>query len=233
MITTLGGPDAFVERLNFLHDQDITYIGNEPAFLTVYQYHYAGRPALSALRSHFYIPAFFAPTDAGLPGNDDSGAMGSFLAFSMMGLFPNPGQNVYLINPPYFESVSITSPLTGKTATIRNVNFDPTYKNVYIQSATLNGEPYTKNWIDHSFFTEGKELVLTLGATESAWGTAVPDLPPSLGTYEGFGNSTGNSTAASKYRRRAVRFAEVDLYSEHAATLSKTGGAYWADPEGK
>lgn len=212
----------------------ITYIGNEPAFLTVYQYHYAGRPALSALRSHFYIPAFFAPTDAGLPGNDDSGAMGSFLAFSMMGLFPNPGQNVYLIIPPYFESVSITSPLTGKTATIRNVNFDPTYKNVYIQSATLNGQPYTKNWIEHSFFTEGKELVLTLGATESAWGTAVADLPPSLGPYEAFGNSsTGNLTAAGRFRKRAARYAEVELYSEHAATLLKTGGAFWAGAEGK
>ena len=233
LITTFGGPAAFVERLNFLHDQDITYIGNEPAFLTVYQYHYAGRPALSALRSHFYIPAFFAPTDAGLPGNDDSGAMGSFLAFSMLGLFPNPGQNVYLIIPPYFESVSVTSPLTGKTAMIRNVNFDPTYKNVYIQSATLNGVPYTKNWIDHSLFTEGKELVLTLGAKESAWGTAVKDLPPSLGTYEGFGNYTGNLTASGKYSRRAAKFASADLYSEHAATLWKTGGAYWADSEGK
>lgn len=75
--------------------------------------------------------------------------------------------------------------------------------------------------------------MLTLGAKESSWGTAVSDLPPSLGTYEGFGNSTGNSTAGSKYRRRAVRFDEVDLYSEHSPTLSKTGGAYWAEPEGK
>jgi hypothetical protein len=50
-MTTFGGPAAFVERLNYLHDQNITYIGNEPAFLTVYQYHYAGRPALSALRT--------------------------------------------------------------------------------------------------------------------------------------------------------------------------------------
>ncbi|KAG8409503.1 hypothetical protein J3459_017461 [Metarhizium acridum] len=97
--------------------------------------------------------------------------MGSFLAFSMMGLFPNPGQSVYLITPPYFESVRIKHPLTKKTAIIRNVHFDPTYKNIYIQNATLNGKPYTKNWIDHSFFTEGKELVLTLGATESSWGT--------------------------------------------------------------
>ncbi|RDW77967.1 putative alpha-1,2-mannosidase family protein [Coleophoma crateriformis] len=188
LITTFGGPAVFVDRLNYLHDNNITYIGNEPAFLTVFQYHYAGRPALSALRSHYYIPAFFQPTDDGLPGNDDSGAMGSFVAFSMMGLFPNPGQDVYLITPPYFESVSIKSPITNMTATIRNVNFDPTYKNVFIQNATLNGVPYSKNWIDHSFFTEGKELVLTLGATESFWGTNVADLPPSLGEYVGFGS---------------------------------------------
>jgi putative alpha-1,2-mannosidase len=104
-----------------------------------------------------------------------------------MGLFPNPGQNVYLLLPPFFERISITSPLTGKTAVIRNVNFDPTYENIYIQSATLDGEPYTRNWIDHSFFTEGKELVLVLGKEESAWGTRVEDLPPSLSEYEGFG----------------------------------------------
>jgi putative alpha-1,2-mannosidase len=184
LIRNLGGPQAFVRRLNYLHDHRITYIGNEPAFLTVFQYHYAGRPALSAERSHFYIPKFFKPTEGGLPGNDDSGAMGSFVAFSMMGLFPNPGQDVYLITPPYFESVNITSPVTGKTATIRNVGFDPTYKSIYIQRATVNGMHYSKNWIDHSFFLEGKELVLYLGRNESSWGTKTADLPPSLSEYE-------------------------------------------------
>ncbi|KAF2103774.1 glycoside hydrolase family 92 protein [Rhizodiscina lignyota] len=171
LIKDLGGPSAFVRRLDYMHDRNITYIGNEPAFLTVYQYHYAGRPALSAKRVHFYIPRFFSPTRDGLPGNDDSGTMGSFVAFSMMGLFPNPGQNVYFITPSFFESVNITSPVTGKTARIRNVNFDPSYEAIYIQSATLDGKAYTKNWIDHSFFTEGKELVLTLGRNESSWGT--------------------------------------------------------------
>ena len=108
--------------------------------------------------------------------------MGSFVAFSMLGLFPNPGQNVYLITPPYFESVSIKNGQSGKTATIRNVNFDADYKNIYIQNATLNGKPYTKNWVDHSFLLEGKELVLYLGANESSWGTQPGDLPPSLST---------------------------------------------------
>ena len=125
--------------------------------------------------------------------------MGSFVALSMLGLFPNPGQNVYLIIPPYFESVSVKNGVTGNTATITNVNFDAAYENIYIQNATLDGVPYTKNWIgkscaylntatvvltllDHSFFTEGKTLVLELGNTESAWGSAAEDLPPSLST---------------------------------------------------
>lgn len=83
LISLYGGPKNFVSRLNYLHDRNITYIGNEPSFLTVYQYHWAGRPGLSAERVHFYIPRFFSTARDGLPGNDDSGAMGSFVAFSM------------------------------------------------------------------------------------------------------------------------------------------------------
>ena len=182
LVTLLGGPSTFVKRLDYLHDQEITYIGNEPSFLTVFQYHYAGRPAKSTERAHFYIPSFFSPTPTGLPGNDDSGAMGSFMAMSMFGLFPNPGQNVYFISAPFFDSIRFESPLTGRTAVIRTMNFDPDYKNIYIQSATLDGEPYHRNWLDHSFFTLGKELVLVLGPVESEWGTRDEDLPPSVST---------------------------------------------------
>jgi putative alpha-1,2-mannosidase len=111
-----------------------------------------------------------------------------------MGLFPNPGQNVYLITPPFFPSVSIRSPITDRTATIVAENFDPTYKAIYIQSATLDSAAYTKNWIDHSFFTEGKKLVLRLGVEESTWGTRVEDLPPSLSEYTGSSNVSTNGT---------------------------------------
>ena len=135
LIHFLGGPEAFVSRLDFLHSSGLTDIGNEPSFLTVFMYHYAGRPALSSLRAHSYIPSQFnglfpsfhhlsfslhppnpktqgpikvgayaqIDSTAGLPGNDDTGAMASFTAFCMMGLFPNPGQNVYFITAPFFE----------------------------------------------------------------------------------------------------------------------------------
>ncbi|KAE8379315.1 glycosyl hydrolase family 92-domain-containing protein [Aspergillus bertholletiae] len=180
LIDLLGGPDTFISRLDFFHTSGLADMGNEPVFLTVYQYHYAGRPALSARRAHSYIPSFFNASNSGLPGNDDSGAMGAFTVFSLMGLFPNPGQDVYLIIPPFFEAVQVTHPTTKKTSTIRNVNFDSTYKSIYIQGATLNGRPYTKSWISHDFFTQGMTLELILGDTESDWGRHEEDLPPSL-----------------------------------------------------
>lgn len=108
--------------------------------------------------------------------------MGAYAAFSMMGIFPNAGQNVYFITPPWFREVSIRNRLTNKVATIRNVGFDSEYKNIYIQSANLDGKPYTKNWIDHAFFLDGGVLELVLGPEESSWGTAEEDLPPSLST---------------------------------------------------
>jgi putative alpha-1,2-mannosidase len=182
LVTTLGGPERFTDRLSYLHTSGLLYIGDEQAFLPVFQFHYAGRPALSARFSHFYIPSQFNSSLNGIAGNDDSGAMGSFTTLAMMGLWPVPGQNVYLITPPYFPSVSITSPQTGKTATIKNIGFDPTYEAIYIQSATLNGVAYEKNWITHDFWLEGGVLELTLGKNESSWGTAEAALPPSTST---------------------------------------------------
>lgn len=179
LISLIGGDDDFVKRLDFFHTSGLADISNEPVFLTVYLYHYAGRPGLSAKRIHDYVPSAFNSTNGGLPGNDDSGAMGAFLLWSTMGLFPVAGQDVYLITPSFFEEVSVTSPLTGETATVRNKGFDADYSNLYVQSATVNGEPWTKSWVPHRFFTEGWTLELTLGDKESDWGMEKGDRPPS------------------------------------------------------
>ena len=111
LIPRLGGPTAFVRRLDYFHTSGLLYIGDEQAFLPVYLYHYAGRPVNSAERIHYYIPSQFNTSSNGIAGNDDSGAMGSFVALSMMGTFPNPGQDVYFITPPFFEEVCVRIPM--------------------------------------------------------------------------------------------------------------------------
>lgn len=180
LISLMGGEEAFLERLDYFHTSGLADISNEPVFSTVYLYHYAGRPGLSTQRIHTYVPGSFTATNAGLPGNDDSGAMGSFLFFSMAGLFPVAGQDVYLISAPFFESVSLTHPVTGKMATIRVTSgWDAGYQSIYIQNVTVNGQPWPKSWIGHDLFTEGWTIELSLGTMESGWGTATADRPPS------------------------------------------------------
>ncbi|KAI1091421.1 glycoside hydrolase family 92 protein [Rostrohypoxylon terebratum] len=181
LIDLMGAEESFIQRLDFFHTSGLADISNEPVFSTVYLYHYAGRPALSTKRLHTYIPSSFNASHDGLPGNDDSGSMGAFVVFGMMGLFPIAGQDVYLISAPFFQQINITNPLTGSTAQIKTVGFDADYENVYIQSVTVNGQPWTKSWISHAFFREGWTMELTLGDQESEWGTKLEDRPPSWG----------------------------------------------------
>ncbi|KAK3316399.1 glycosyl hydrolase family 92-domain-containing protein [Apodospora peruviana] len=186
LVHLMGGDDRFVERLTFFHESGIAYMGNEQAFLPVFQFHYAGRPGLSSYWSHRYIPSQFNATVNGIPGNDDC-AMGAFSAFVMMGFFPVAGQDVYLLTPPFFREVKLKARQEGnKWAVIRVRNFDPVSNGVggdgriYIQRAWLNGRPYTKSWITHAFFVKGGVLEYEVGEKEGReWGTAETDRPPS------------------------------------------------------
>ncbi|KAH8597454.1 glycosyl hydrolase family 92-domain-containing protein [Bisporella sp. PMI_857] len=180
LILVLGEIEEFVRCLDFLRNSGLLYIGNEPVFLTFFQYYYTGRPGLSVARARAIIPSQFNDTLGGLPGNDDSAAMGSFAVFIILGNFPNARQDVYFIAPLFFRSVNITSKITG--ATIRNVNFSSEGTNIYVQAATLNGKTYTKNWLQRSFFLEGGTLELTLGSEKSDWGTGPEDVPPFNGS---------------------------------------------------
>ncbi|KAK3682470.1 glycosyl hydrolase family 92-domain-containing protein [Podospora appendiculata] len=182
LISLMGGAQRFVDRLTYFHESGIAYMGNEQAFLSVFQFHYAARPALSSYWAHRYIPAQFNASVNGIPGNDDC-AMGAFSAFALMGFFPVAGQDVYLLTPPFFPQVRIKATATGKGKTkwavIRVRNFDPENKRIYIKSATLNGRRYTRNWITHEFFLKGGLLELEVAETEGSWGTGEADLPPS------------------------------------------------------
>jgi putative alpha-1,2-mannosidase len=91
------------------------------------------------------------------------------------------GQDTYLLNRPYFPKVSIRNEATGAVATI--IASGLSTSNIYIQSATLNGQAYTKNWISHALFTNGGTLRFVMGSSKSStWGTRQDDLPMSLST---------------------------------------------------
>ena len=168
LIELCGGNEAFEKRLNTFFDQNLFNVNNEPSFLSPCLYHWIGKPHLSSERIHQIIKDNYNDGPIGLPGNDDSGAMSSWLAFHMMGLYPNAGQDYYLINAPLLES-SVIRLSDGNEFKISTRGFSE--KNKYIQSATLNGKPYHYSTLRHHDIANGGELVLKLSDKPGKWGT--------------------------------------------------------------
>lgn len=173
LVRKSGGEAAFKKRLDTFFDTKLYNVANEPSFLTPCLYHWIGKPYLSSDRIRTIIKDNFNSSREGLPGNDDSGAMSSWLAFHMMGLYPNAGQPYYLLNTPLIKETTVQ---------LENGNYFKISakkmrdKNRYIKSALLNGKPYNKAWISHDAITKGGELILEMDSKPSAWGTTI--LPP-------------------------------------------------------
>lgn len=179
IIEKSGGSDAFESRLNTFFEHNYYNVANEPSFLTPTLYHWLGKPHLSSDRVRKIVQEHYSSKRDGLPGNDDSGAMSSWLAFHMIGLFPNAGQPYYLINSPQVKSATLHVE-GGSTFKVVAENYSE--KNRYIVSATLNGKPFHNTWINHSEIIKGGELRLKMEAKPSNWGEG--KFPPSLSTSQ-------------------------------------------------
>jgi predicted alpha-1,2-mannosidase len=177
LIEMAGGNEMFVHRLDNVFLRRHFDVTNEPGFLIPVLYNYAGRPDKTADIVHLLLEKAFTDNRAGIPGNDDSGAMSSWLIFSTLGLFPVSGQDVYLISTPSIPDASLTLG-NGKRLRIIAKHLDANGLNRYVQSATLNGADLPTSWFRHAQIRDGATLILTMGSAPSAWGRTTP--PPSM-----------------------------------------------------
>ena len=107
LMEACGGKDAFVKRLDTFFANGHYNVANEPSFMTPYLYHWADCPQKSVNRVYQIVNTHYDDTPNGLPGNDDSGAMSSWLVFNMLGIYPVAGQNLYLVGMPMFSEYTI------------------------------------------------------------------------------------------------------------------------------
>jgi len=177
VIEMAGGNDTFVNRLDWIFSRRHFDVTNEPGFLLPVLYNYASRPDKTADIVQMTLEKAFTDTRAGIPGNDDSGAMSSWLIFSTLGIFPVAGQDIYLISTPSVPGASLTLG-NGKKLRIIAKNLDGKGLNRYVQSATLDGVDLPNAWFRHAQIKDGASLVLTMGSAPSNWGTATA--PPSM-----------------------------------------------------
>ena len=177
LIQMAGGNELFNRRLDFIFSRGHFDVTNEPGFLMPVLYNYSGRPDKSADIVHLLLEQAFTDSRAIIPGNDDSGAMSSWLIFQTLGIYPVSGQDIYLISTPSIPDASLTLG-NGKKLRIIAKNLDRSGLNRYIQSATLNGVDLPNSWFRHAQIKDGATLVFTMGSAPSKWGTATP--PPSM-----------------------------------------------------
>ena len=131
--------------------------GNEPSHHVTYLYTLAGRPERTQELIREIFDTQYKNKPDGLCGNDDCGQMSAWYMFSAMGFYPvDPVSGDYVFGAPQLPKI-VLHLADGKTFTVIAENLSKEHK--YVDSITLNGEPYTKNTISHEDILKGGTLV--------------------------------------------------------------------------
>lgn len=156
LIGACGGREAFIKRLDTFFANNHYNVANEPSFMTPYLYHWVDRPDLSVARIQKIINDNYDDTPTGLPGNDDSGAMSSWLVFNMMGIYPVAGQNLYLVGSPMIPEYTIHLPNGKKLKVMRGNKSVVSTSKVAVHAS----EKQQRKFITHEVLINGGKLVL-------------------------------------------------------------------------
>ena len=154
-------------------------MANEPSLHIPYLYNYGGAPWKTQKRVRQVLRTWFRNDVMGIPGDEDGGGLTSFVVFSSLGFYPvTPGFPVYNIGSPLFSTATIALPGGKKFEIVAENN---SAENKYIQSATLNGQPWNKPWFSHADIKDGGRLVLVMGRhPNKQWGADMQAAPPSM-----------------------------------------------------
>jgi predicted alpha-1,2-mannosidase len=196
MIALYGGDQGFVQKLDALFEADSTIQttipdisgligqfsqGDEQCHHVAFLYDYAGAPYKTQQRARQVMATLYNDTPAGQCGNDDCGQMSAWYIFSALGFYPmNPDSGVYAIGSPVVTKAVVhldRATYQGHTFTVLAKNNGS--ENIYIQSATLNGQPLNRPWLRHEEIVSGGTLEFVMGPKpNTTWGSAPEDRPP-------------------------------------------------------
>ena len=178
----LGGNQALVDRLEDFYERSPRPLNrsspyndatNEPSNLIPFLFNRAGAPWLTQKWVRAITAQAYSGKVNGMPGDDDEGQISAWFVLAAGGLHQScPGDPRFEIFTPLFNKITITIPpefSKGATFVISTKNNSP--ENVYIQSATLNGQPLNRCWLSYQEIVAGGTLELVLGPQPNTkWG---------------------------------------------------------------
>ena len=203
LIDLLGGNEKFVSKLDSVFSVPNTVLvgtykrkihemtememanmgqyahGNQPIQHMIYLYNYAGAPWKAQKWARTVMDKLYNSSENGYPGDEDQGQTSSWYVLSAMGLYAVcPGTDQYVIGSPVFPKMTIHFE-NGKTLVIEATNNSK--KNVYIQSAKLNGKVFSRNYLTYDELTGGGNIRYEMGdQPATSRGILKSDLPYSV-----------------------------------------------------
>ena len=204
LIDVLGGRESFAEKLDsvfltpptvrtgsyggLIHEMTEMIAldmgqyahGNQPIQHMIYLYVHAGQPWKAQRRVRQVMTQLYDSSPRGLCGDEDNGQTSAWYVFSALGFYPvTPGDSVYIMGSPLFENATIKLP-DNKSFTVKAI--DNNSENVYIQSASLNGEDIDRAWLTHQEIVAGGTLILKMGPEPNVRWASSPESIPSKAT---------------------------------------------------
>lgn len=149
--------------------------GNEPSHHVIYMYNYAGRPDKAAPLLRKMLNEMYLDQPDGLSGNEDVGQMSAWYILSSVGLYQvDPVGGRFVIGSPLFDKATVN---VGGSKTFTVVAKNNSDKNIYVQSARLNGKTLKNSYVDFNDIRHGGTLELVMGPKPSKWATAAACRP--------------------------------------------------------
>ena len=191
LVAAFGGEKPFVSKLDSLFivngdmgaeaSPDITGLigqyahGNEPSHDILYMYNYVGQSWKGADKIRYVLANLYHDDFDGLSGNEDVGQMSAWYILSSVGFYQvDPAGGRYVFGSPLFDEATLN---VGNGKTFRVVAHNNSSENKYIQSAKLNGKPYTRSYIDFKDIVRGGTLEFVMGNKPSQFGVKPSDRP--------------------------------------------------------
>jgi hypothetical protein len=191
LVNLLGGQSAAISRLNTFFTQlnagpnePYYWAGNETDLNAPWVYDYAGAPYKTQDLVRQITNTLYSADPGGEPGNDDLGAMSSWLVWADLGLYPETaGAPVLVTGSPLFSRAMVHL-ASGATLNISGAGAgdnDP-----YVTGLAVNGRPTQQDWVPaQGLLSHGGSLAFTLSSSaDQSWGSAPADAPPSYSAGE-------------------------------------------------
>ncbi|MDR3217788.1 MAG: GH92 family glycosyl hydrolase [Dysgonamonadaceae bacterium] len=176
----MGGKKAAIADLDSMFEHTPSHFlwnayynhANEPVHHIPFLYNRLNEPWKTQKWVRYICENAYKEGVKGLVGNEDVGQMSAWFVLSASGIHPVcPGETRFELTSPLFNEI-IFNLDNGKKFTLSCRNNSP--KNVYIQSAKLNGKNYNKPYLDYQDIMHGGKLELVLSDTPNTkWGGRV------------------------------------------------------------